>query len=423
MRRPTGNGDILLNPFRVTEVKNVLQDEEARLGAFRFDVTTSLTGFAGANLMASGKIYINPKEGSLEAIGLRSDASWPDEASQRSGMINTEALPTPADNVKVAKSTRSPFDTELDDRQGANVKLEAFVGVKATLGIKGGLMWQQPQASQFKALGSVGYTATGMAGIGAGLDFQVGFDVRTGRFVIHCKAELAFKVGVGGGFSFTVDAVHVKDFLVLLYNELSDAEFNIIDLFVKEGDLNTAFDAFCSFQYELFKRGGVIGVAAGATATGGLLAVSAVQGIFNLRRELLLRWEEWDDDSETAHRLAETLLDEAEAQELLGYAFPETKGRLLNTLISAGTTHRDINLLSGGLDERREEAVVVVLESIQHAREYQEVMEHMGVNIPVNDGPAEKLVRALDNELRLLTFLDGEERTRFQSISERFAGR
>ena len=65
----------------------------------------------------------------------------------------------------------------------------------------------------------------------------------------------------------------------------------------------------------------------------------------------------------------------------------------------------------------------MVLESIQHAREYQEVMEHMGVNIPVNDGPAEKLVRALDNELRLLTFLDGEERTRFQSISERFAGR
>ncbi|WP_290538826.1 hypothetical protein [Alcanivorax sp.] len=131
---------------------------------------------------------------------IRSDAPWPDEKSQRSGMINTEALPAPADNVKVAKSTRSPFDTELDDQQGANVKLEAFVGVKATLGIKGGLMWQQPQASQFKALGSVGYTATGMAGIGAGLDFQVGFDVRTGRFVIHCKAELAFKVGVGGGF-------------------------------------------------------------------------------------------------------------------------------------------------------------------------------------------------------------------------------
>ncbi|MCK5887298.1 MAG: hypothetical protein KAG70_12490, partial [Alcanivorax sp.] len=141
-----------------------------------------------------------------------------------------------------------------------------------------------------------------------------------------------------------------------------------------------------------------------------------------LGRELLLRWEEWDDDSEAAHRLAETLLDEAEALELLGYAFPETKGRLLNTLISTGTTHRDINLLSGGLDERREEAVIVVLESIQHAREYQEVMEHMGVNIPINDGPAEKMVRALDNELRLLTFLDGEERNRFLNISNRFAG-
>lgn len=423
MRRPTGSGDILLNPFRVTEVKNVLQDEEARLGAFRFDVTTSLTGFAGANLMASGKIYINPKQGSLEAIGLRSDAPWPDEKSQRSGMINTEALPAPADNVKVAKSTRSPFDTELDDQQGANVKLEAFVGVKATLGIKGGLMWQQPQASQFKALGSVGYTATGMAGIGAGLDFQVGFDVRTGRFVIHCKAELAFKVGVGGGFSFTVDAMHVKDFLELLYNELRDAEFNVIDLFDDEDGRNRAFDAFCSFQYELFKRGGVVGVAAGAAATGSLLAVSAVQAVFNYGADLLYRWERWDDDSEAAHRLAETLLDEAEARELLGYAFPETKGRLLNTLISAGTTRRDINLLSGGLDERREEAVVVVLESIQYAREYQEVMEHMGVNIPVNDGSAEKMVRALDNELRLLTFLDGEERARFLSISERFAGR
>lgn len=421
IRRPSGNGDILLNPFRVTVEKNVLQDEEAKLGNFRFDVTTSLTGYAGANLLAAGKVYINPKEGSLEAIGLRSDAPWPDQESQRSGMINTTALATPSDNVKVAKSTRSPFDTELDDQQGANVKLEAFVGVKATLGIKGGLMWQQPQASQFKALGSVGYSATGMAGIGAGLDFQVGFDRRTGRFVIHCKAELAFKLGVGGGFSFTVDAIHVKDFLVLLYNELSDAEFNIIDLFAKEGDLNTAFDAFCSFQYELFKLGGGGGVAAGAAATGGVMAVSAVQAVFNYRTDLLYRWERWDEDSEAAHRLAETLLDEEEARELLGYAFPETKGRLLNTLISAGTTQRDINLLSGGFDERREEAVVVVLESIQHAREYQEVMEHMGVNIPVNDGPAEKMGRAEDNQKRVMTFLDGEERVRFQSISKRFA--
>lgn len=134
-----------------------------------------------------------------------------------------------------------------------------------------------------------------------------------------------------------------------------------------------------------------------------------------------MRWEEWEDDSETAHCLAETLLYEAEAQELLGYAFPETKGRLLDTLVSAGSTHRDLNLFSGGMDERREEAVVVVLESIQHGREYQEVMEHMGVNIPVDDGPAEKMVRALDNELRLQTFLDGEERNRFLSISERFA--
>lgn len=158
-----------------------------------------------------------------------------------------------------------------------------------------------------------------------------------------------------------------------------------------------------------------------AAGTGGLLGVSAMQSIFNLRRELLFRWAEWDNDSEAAHRLVETLLDEAEARELLGYAFPETKGRLLNTLISAGTTQRDINLLSGGFDERREEAVVVVLESIQHAREYQEVMEHMGVNIPVNDGPAEKMGRAEDNQKRVMTFLDGEERARFQSISKRFA--
>ena len=42
------------------------------------------------------------------------------------------------------------------------------------------------------------------------------------------------------------------------------------------------------------------------------------------------------------------------------YAFPETKGRLLNTLISAGMTHRDINMFSGGLDERQE-AVIIVL--------------------------------------------------------------
>ena len=143
--------------------------------------------------------------------------------NQRSGIINTAALATPADNVKVAKSTRSPFDTELDDQQGANA-VEAFV--KATLHQRG------HGATSGQSVQSVGQCRLFRHRHGwhrRRADFQAGFDMDTGRFVIHCKAELAFKLGVGGGFFFTVDAVHVKDFLVLLYNELSDAEFNVID--------------------------------------------------------------------------------------------------------------------------------------------------------------------------------------------------
>lgn len=76
-----------------------------------------------------------------------------------------------------------------------------------------------------------------------------------------------------------------------------------------------------------------------------------------------------------------------------------------------------LELLLSTLDEKREEAVMKVLASINSQREYQEAMEHMGVNIQVGRPGEVKRIHLENNIQRLFSILDGNQRERFKDIN------
>ncbi len=377
--------------------ENVVKEEkEVPLGDLRLKLEAHLGGYVGANLMAAADIHFDVNQGVLHARGVRA------------GMENADP--------------------------GAGTEAEVFAGAKAEIGCKGVLEWKSPEpppgataaesqnldtipahgpsgsclpchdstnlnltkSRSFVELGSVGYTATGQVGVNLSGKIQIGFDPESKKFVVKLEASAALGPGFGGKLAFTVGVEHTYNFIAMVYTQLRDNDFSLVDFFDKERQFST-FDLFCSWSYKMLLQGNLVGAQA--------LAVGAIGArVISDSASLLESWRNLWEDQKLAQKLINNINQNAD---FLKFTLPEVKGRILYLLVNPGGVFYQLGTWFDSLQTDRKKAVLKVLAWIQSQRDYQEVLEHMGVNIPQGKDDSGKKDRVKKNKDYLLEFLEG----------------
>ncbi|MEJ2407644.1 MAG: OmpA family protein, partial [Candidatus Thiodiazotropha sp.] len=331
-------------------------------GEFRMQVRGHISGWAGANIELGGELAIATPKGMMAAVGAIRDV-------KNQGRVGKQT-------IKGGKGALSA---------GSNAA--AFAGAKAELGLKGSADWRAPpeqpkygekfQPSDFQSLGSIGYTLTGMVGIGGKFDLKIGFDQTCQRFVMRFAAEACLGPGFGGQVDITVGIGQCWDFITLVHGQLKRHDFSYMDFFEKGNDESgvDVFELFSAWAWKMLKSGNL--PAAGAAIAVGASAEMVV-GLLIDFRELLVDWE----NSEVIQKQTDKLIDTLhEKPELLRYLTPETKGRILYDLLSVPIdwSERLDNWTSLDLNKRREEAALILIqEGVISWADWRETLEHIG---------------------------------------------
>lgn len=284
----------------------------------------------------------------------------------------------------------------------AGVKAEGFAGAEAGGALSGAVEWLPPAdfgkgssnpgaltsgnsnwnaLAQIKAEGNVAF------GIGAEADF--GISLTLDQFSLHCKANLVFGPGAGGGFGTVVDLEKVWDLVVLVCQTLNEIEYRYI--------LGIEKDAFSAINQLLYRAA----LSPGKTV-GQLMEHGA--------RELSTWWARREAGRLEAESLTISILSH-KAVLLEGRMLPidrlppETLGPMLWTLTESyiGVTH----------SPRQEQAIVELLSRIRRWRHMIETLEHMSVN--------GKKVEATDSLNRINSFLLDKQQDDFNKFLDGLA--
>lgn len=305
-------------------------------GSFRLNGSLELSCFAGAkgSLEAGVKTGKGAAEGPTGALALLGTPSI--DASKAGGRVG--------------------------------LKAEGFAGAEAGGALSGAVEWLPPAdfgkdssnpgaltsgnsnwnaLAQIKAEGNVAF------GIGAEADF--GISLTLDQFSLHCKANLVFGPGAGGGFGTVVDLGKVWNLIVLVCETLNEIEYRYL-FSVEEG----AFNAISQLLYKamLFPETPI-----------NELAVNGVQRIRDW-------WEEREAGIVEAEQLARGIL--AFKAVKIGDKYltidklpPETLGPMLWVLTEA---------YIGEATYVKEKAIVELLSRVQRWRHMIEILEHMSVD-------------------------------------------
>jgi len=189
--------------------RNALDDPVRHsFGSFRLNGSLELSCFAGV-------------KGGVEA-GVQ---TGPGAAESRTGAL--ALLGTPS----------------LNDTPGGRVglKAEGFAGAEAGGALSGAVEWLPP-ADFGKNSGNPGALTSGNAGwnalaqikaegnvaFGIGAEADFGVSMIGNEFAIHCKANLVFGPGAGGGFGTVVDLGKAWDLIMLVCDTLSAVEYRYL---------------------------------------------------------------------------------------------------------------------------------------------------------------------------------------------------
>ena len=340
---------------------------ELYLGDIRCKFHGSLQGWAGANVQLGAKLEISCPKGMLNIVGTN-------EHSEESA-ANSDSKDERTKNKSTSnKKTMAP-------EAKAEVTGAAFAGVKGEAGIKAIVDWRKPPkdgfnnflSKDFLPFGSVGYTVTGMLGVGLGGEFKIGFDSQSGSFVIKVKAEAALGPGAGGELDIAVGTANLWEFAVFVFDEMQRNHFSRIDIFETEQDESgvDVFDVFCSWGWKLF---------AVSPHVAGVVMVASVYSddILANATDLLDSWN--DREGDIAH-LEQTIENINNNPEFLRVLLPETKGRMFFELLYAPYSVDEVveNILSLDLNRKREGAAKnLIMKSIHSQADWMETLEHIG---------------------------------------------
>jgi outer membrane protein OmpA-like peptidoglycan-associated protein len=234
--------DFLAFEIDAARTKTIKQMTPINLGEFRLQLRGHISAWAGANIQLGGELALATPKGMVAAVGAIRDV-------KNQGRVGEQT-------IKGAKSALSA---------GGNAA--AFAGAKAELGLKGSADWRPPPPDQtdnkkpyfppdVKSLGSIGYTITGMFGIGGKADLKIGFDQDSQRFVIRFAAQAALGPGFGGQLDITVGIGQCWEFITLVHGELERHDFHYLDIFEKEGDDSgiDVFELYSAWAWKLLQQ-------------------------------------------------------------------------------------------------------------------------------------------------------------------------
>ncbi len=365
------------------------------LGAIRAVVSCELYGFAGAKFVAAGAVGVSWQGAKQVVSGIKKDRNAPPLSRQ---MDPRRGLPV-FDPV-------SPYEAVPEDLNGVKADIDAFAGAEASITPGGQLQWLPPDENEFVSFAEVSATLGGT--LGAGFNGKVYVYLAKGKFRVRMAAGLCFGVGAKGALEFTVNAEKLFQFAKWVHYQLLNAGVKKLVYIAKD-----AFMALSQLLLLLIQEG--ISLLDGVTAEQAR-QTEAYLHIEDLCQDIdgsFLDWLKRIDLAKTRNELVRNI---NRKPALLVHATPETRGMLLYQITRHGTVShlRDAPSIGGaGLfpDEvhfmpSHKEAINHIMATVQTAREWTNVMEHMtedGEKSPYPVGRNEgDVIRFLNNGISLV---------------------
>ena len=271
---------------------------------------------------------------------------------------------------------------------GADGKAEAFAGVRGGCEIKGSLSWTDvlSKNADWKQLCGIGKKVEGAVGVGIEGAFTFGYNTDTGKFLLRAHAGLVIGVGAAGSFELEVDPAATLTMVHFMYEGLRGVDYRKVKLFDDKGF--TGYTNLCLYMltHKIQQWGTVI--------------ESGVE----LSKEIKKYFDGLKSDyekEEKAFELAQNIIESSQQGEnsVLLHSPPEVKGKLLNLLIFDPFGIWD-NLSSD--DEVKRKAIIVILQSIQGEREYNEIMARMNESGRAQNNEINKNSREIFDTLNLV---------------------
>lgn len=314
--------------IRYRDEDNQLQT--ASLGRFRALARAELSGFAGASAILAANVHVTAENGIPQLRGVG--------GTRRAG------------------------------NEAANAEAGAFAGVRADGKVEGAIEWMDMLEDRptWTTLCSLGVGAGAALGLGAEARVKLKWSSETQSFYFNLHAGVVVGPGASGELGAEVNAGAFLTMLHCVYNGLLEVDFRKLED-IDDG----AFKQMCA----IFMHGLLTGATIAAES-----ARIGTEFFSQLGNEVdkLVRIHKTSLERESlAIKLAENIISDSKRADSswILHAPPEVKGALLDiicydywmTLERFGTIRPD----------KREEAILLILESAQSWRDYEEMMTRM----------------------------------------------
>jgi len=332
------------------------------MGRMRLLIEPELTGFIGASVVLEGQLQV-VVDGDKQML-----------AGQPGGRLP---------RFETRRTKGAVFHQQMDaEDEGLKLTGQGFAGARAEGSLKGSLQWLKPagpidpehwtagmlmSSGEFTDFCTIAPSIGGLAGVGASGKFHCTFI--NGKFCFHVAASLCWGYGAKGGLIFEVGTNSIAEFgawLVYQLHQLDYGFFSVVDedafgIYSRLCVLGFASVGFNMYSQYSEMANDLKGVLEGLGDRLRALADSSVKHI---------------ESSRQRNALAENTI--SRRLEMLAFT-PESKGILIYLL----TRHSKWDVLDPDnrgvgvtLDiyQRRKEAVVWVLRSIQTLAEWRKVL-------------------------------------------------
>lgn len=371
----------------------MMKFDDEELGAIRAVVSCELYGFAGAKFVAAGAAGVSWQGLKQVVVGIKQDP----KAQALSKQVDPKRRLPVFDPV-------SPYETLPDDLNGVKADIDAFAGVEGGITPGGQLQWLPPTEKEFVSFAEVSASLGGT--LGAGVNGKVYVYLAKGKFRVRLAAGLCFGVGAKGALEFTVNAEKLFQFVKWVHYQLLNAGVRKLVYIAKDAFLALSQVLLLLIQEGVALLDGMSAEEAQRTA--------AYRQIEKTTTEINNKFDTWLEQIDQAKIRNQLVNNINRKPQWLVHATPETRGMLLYQITRHGLPSHmrdapdvrwsDIDYEVHFLPSHKD-AVNNIMATVQTAKEWVNVMEHMTTDGEKSSMPTGRnegdVIRFLNNGLSL----------------------
>ncbi|EAR09284.1 ompA family protein [Reinekea sp. MED297] len=334
---------------------------------------------------------------------------WDDESNS---LVREKKKETrTSESITWREETRKKVNSVIPDEvanAGAAASLSAFAGAKAEAKGAIALEWASEEADKsgqtstidqdgqavevkndgFLELAKAGGGVEGWAGAGADVDFAV----RLSGEEILVRTKLAAAVGLGAGVAvdMQVAPVNIYNMLMFMYDQLRKADYSFLPYIAQEAwqQIQYAFTKYLQYGKDGLNYAINEAIEAGEIAidVAGKIGTAIGEKVEKEAANIQRWWAEYEDDMINAAQVADNI---ARNPHGLRFAPPDVKARLITSLLVEYDKHR-IAYRMGSTGEKIERAIMCILTWVQSKREFEKVLQRVGVKPPMRPNKEEE---------------------------------